>query len=134
MILVADQDDGVAFARELDGFQMDLGDQRAGGVDDGEAALFALTPDFGRNAVGAENGAPAIGHFAQFFDKNGAQFAQFVHHMFVVDDFFADVNGAAVEIQGDLDHVDGAHHARAKSARLQKVNLLVCRRYLRRSA
>ena len=35
---VADQDNGVALARKSDRFQMDLGHQRAGGIDDLEIA------------------------------------------------------------------------------------------------
>ena len=39
MILMPDQDDGVALLGELDRFQMDLGHQRAGGVDDVQLPL-----------------------------------------------------------------------------------------------
>ena len=42
MILVADQNDGVTLPGELLGFQMDLGDQRTGRVDDFQAALARL--------------------------------------------------------------------------------------------
>ena len=39
--LMADQDDGVAFPGEADRLEMDLGDQRAGGVDGAQAAAAA---------------------------------------------------------------------------------------------
>ena len=73
----------------------------------------------------AENGAGAGRHFLEFLDENRAQFAKFVDHVLVVDDFLANVDRRAIEVERDLDHVDGAHDAGAESAGLEKVNLLV---------
>ena len=90
----------------------------------GRLALFALAADFRGNAVSAENGAPAVGHFGQFFHENRAQLAQLVHHVLVVDDFLADIDRRTIEIQRDLDHIDRAHDAGAESARLEQIDLL----------
>ncbi len=51
--------------------------------------------------------------------------AQFFNHVAVVDDFLTDVDGRAVEIEGDFDNVDGAHDAGAKTAGFQEQNLLL---------
>ncbi len=73
----------------------------------------------------AENGTSAVGHFVQFLDENGAEFAEFLNYVFVVNDFLADVDRATVEIQGDFDDIDSPDHAGAEPTRLEKVNLLV---------
>src|SRR6185312_13264369 len=125
MVLVADQDDRVAFARELDGFEMHLRDQRTGRVDDGEAPFLALLANFRGNAVRAEDGAGAGRDFLKLFHKYRAEVAKLVDDVFVVDNFLADVNRRPVEVQSDFDHVDGAHHAGTESAGLEKVDLLV---------
>ena len=48
---VADQDDGVAFASVADGFEVDLDDERAGGVDGEQPAFLGLVADLRRDAV-----------------------------------------------------------------------------------
>src|SRR5665213_3809227 len=125
VVFVTDQDNGVALARELYGFEVNLGDQRTGGINDRQSALFALTPDFRRYAVGAENSTAAIRHLRQFFDKHRAERPQFFHHVLVVYDFLADVHGPPVKVQGNLDDIDRTHHTGAESAGFQKVNLLI---------
>ena len=87
-------------------------------------AFLALSANFRRNAVRAENGARAGRHFFEFLDENGAQLAQFIDHVLVMDDFLAHIDRRAVEVQSDFDHIDGAHHAGAKTAGLEEVNLL----------
>ena len=45
-----------------------------------------------RHAVGAENRPRAHRHFFQLFDEHRPRLAQFVHHVFVMHDFLADVD------------------------------------------
>src|SRR5215469_10694280 len=120
MVLMADEDDTIPFARELDGFQMHFCNKRAGGVDDLQAPFFCLAANGGRNPVGAEDGAGARGDFVQFLHEDGARIAQLVHYVLVMHDFLADINGRPVKVQSDLDYVDGAHYASAEAARLEK--------------
>ena len=61
-----------------------------------------------------------VGTSSSSFDEDGTEPAQLVHHVAVVDDFLADVNRRAVEVQSDLDHVDSAHDTGAESARAQE--------------
>ena len=42
-----------------------------------------------------------------------------------MDNFPANIDGRAKGFKGDLDHVNGAHHARTKSAWFQKKNTAV---------
>ena len=61
VIAMADQDQRIAFLGELDGLDVDLGDQRTGGVNDAQAcAVLLACADFGRNAVGAVDDALAV--------------------------------------------------------------------------
>ena len=117
---MADEDQRITFFGELDGFDVNLGDQRAGSVDDAQAALRAVLANFGRNSVGAVDDALAVGDFVFAIDEDGALAAQFVDHKAVVDDLFADVNRRAEGFEGDADDVDGAHHAGAEAAGLQE--------------
>ena len=118
VVVVADEDEGITFLGELDGFDVDLGDERAGGIDHAQAAAGAVLADFGRNAVGALDDAFAVGDFVFAIDEDGALAAEFVHHEAVVDDFLADVDGRAEGLEGDADDVDGADDAGAEAARL----------------
>jgi hypothetical protein len=75
--------------------------------------------------MGAEDGASTFGDFVELFYKDGASFAQFVHHVFVVDNFFTDVDWRAVEVQSDFDDIDSSDHAGTKASRLEQEDLLV---------
>ena len=74
MVAVADEHQRIALLGEFDGLNMDLGDQRAGGVDDLETAAFAALADRRRNAVGRVNDALAIGDVVDFVDEDRALF------------------------------------------------------------
>ena len=96
-----------------------------GGVDDVQAAFAGLRAHRGSHAMGAENGPCARGDFVEFFYKDRAGIAQFIHHVLVVNDFFADVDRRAVEVERDLHHIDRSHHTGTKASRLEQENLLV---------
>ena len=90
--------------------------------------VFALTANFRGNAVSTEDGTSAVRHFGEFFHENGAQFTKLFHHVFVVDNLLADINGTTIEIQRDLDNIDSPHDAGTKSPRFEKIDLLVSAR------
>src|ERR1019366_3056120 len=87
--------------------------------------FLTLAANFRRDAVRAEYCARAGGHFFELFDKDRAHFAQLVHDVFVMDDFFADIDWRAVQVESDLDHINGSDDAGAEAAGLQEVDLLV---------
>src|SRR5690606_13242944 len=70
--LMDDEHDEVALAGETPGFRMDLGDERAGGVDDSEVADGGLVADGGGDTVGGEDEGRAVGDFGKRIDKGGA--------------------------------------------------------------
>src|SRR5258708_7324848 len=130
VIAMADQYERVAFFGKLNRFNVNLGDQRAGGIDHAQPALFAGTAHFGRDAVGAVNHALAGRNFIHRVNKNGAFALQFFHHETVVHDLFADVDRRAEGLKGDADDVDGSHYAGAKAARLEQQKAFLAFRHL----
>src|SRR5580700_11207450 len=103
MILMPDQYNARAIARESYGLQVHFGDQWASGVDYVELAFLSLLADGWRDSMRAED---------------GAGLAQFVNDVFVVDDFLAHVDRRAVKIERNFHHVDSPYYARAKATRL----------------
>src|SRR6185437_1453424 len=55
VVAVSYENERVALLGEFDGLDMDLGDERAGGVDDLEMPVSRLLPDRRRDTVGGEN-------------------------------------------------------------------------------
>ncbi len=96
---VADQDDGVAFSRVADGFEMDLDDERAGGVDGEEPALAGLVADLGRDAVRTVKERRARRNFVERLDKNGAAVAESLDDELVVNDLVINVERRTEEIE-----------------------------------
>jgi hypothetical protein len=99
---------------------MDLGDQRAGGVEDVEAALFGFASHRLRHAVGAEDQGGAVGNLAQVFDEDGALGLEVIDHVAVVHDFVADVDRAAKLFQRAFDDSDGTLDTGAEATGIGK--------------
>src|SRR6185503_12329873 len=111
---MADQHDlapliGVALA-----LAMDLGDQRAGGVDHRQVARFGLVLDGAGYAVGAENRHAAGRDFSELVDEMRALGAQSLDHMPVMDDLVPDIDRGSVFLECALDDFDRALDAGAK--------------------
>ena len=117
---VADQDHGAALVVVLFDFEMDLGNERAGGVDNAQVAVLGAVPFAGRDAMSAENDALAGGHLVEALDKNRAFAFQCLEHEAVVHDLMAHVERASVGTQRTADSLDGTIDAGAESARLSQ--------------
>jgi len=74
--------------------------------------------------MGTEDDAATFGHFAQFFDKDCTGGTQLIDNMPIVDNFFADVNRRAIQIERNSNDIDGTYHAGAEAAGLQQNDLL----------
>ena len=115
MPLMADEDDlapvsGIALA-----FLVDLGDQRAGGVDHRQAAPLGRVFDRLADAMGAEHGDRALRYLVDLVDEHGALVAQGLDDMFVVDDLVAHIDRRPVDFQGALDNRNRPLDAGAES-------------------
>ena len=96
---------------------MHFGDERAGGVNDTQILTLGIFPDAGCHAVGTENDGGTMGDFREFFDEYGSLVAQRRHHVTVVDDLLADIDGLVIDLQGTFNHFDGTLYPGAKPSR-----------------
>jgi len=103
---------------------MHLGDQRAGGVEDVEAALGRLAAHRLADAVGAEHQGRAGRHLGQVFDEDRALGLQVIDDIGVVHDLVAHIDGRAELDQRPLDDLDRTIDTGAKAARLGQHDFL----------
>ena len=96
---VPDEDYGVAFTGVLDGFEVDLGNQRAGGVYDVQSPGLGLLPDGRGDAVRGKDHDAAFRDIVDVFHEDGPFVPQFVHDVRVVHDFVSNVNGRLETLQ-----------------------------------
>ena len=118
MAVVADHHHFAAELAHLGHFDVHLGYQRAGGVEDGQAARGRLGAHGARDAVGGKHQRIAGRDVIELLDEDRALVAQVLDDIGVVDDFVTHVDRRAELLQGALDDVDGAVDAGAKAARL----------------
>ena len=93
MTRVANEQNVQSLAGESLGLLVHLGDQRAGGVDHLETSQPRLRMDGWRNTVRGEDHRRPLGHLRKFIDEDGTTVLQIFHHMTVVDDLLADIDG-----------------------------------------
>src|SRR2546430_1633784 len=96
---------------------MNLGDQRASGVNDSQLAGFGFVAHRWRHAMGAENQHCAVRNLFNGFDKDRAAAAQLLDHVSVMHDFMVNIHWRTIGFEGQLDDIHRAHHAGAKAAR-----------------
>ena len=94
--LVADHHDRVAVGGEAARLDVDLGDQRAGGVDRAQLAGGGVVVDGRGDAVGGEDDHLALRHLGLLLDEDRAALGELLDHVLVVDDLLADVDRGAV--------------------------------------
>jgi hypothetical protein len=119
---MADQDQGPAFRHIALALVVDLGDQRAGGVEHRQAARRGFLLHTARHAVGAEDSDRKRRHLGEILDEDGALVLQAFDHVLVVDDLVADIDRRAIFLERALDDLDRPHHARAKASRLRQIH------------
>ena len=113
---MADQDHIEAVARIALHFHVHLRDQRTGGIEHREPAILGAELDGRGHAMRRENQRGARGHLLQILDEHGAEVAQPIHHMLVVDHFVAHIHRCAEHGQRALDDLDGAIHTGTEAA------------------
>ena len=104
---------------------MDLGHERARGVDRPQLPALGVGVDRGRDAVGGEDRDRALGdRVVELVDEDRAALAQRLDDVLVVDDLLAHVDRRAVQVERALDGLDRAVDARAVAARRREQELL----------
>ena len=96
---------------------MDLGHQRAGGVDRPQLPLAGDAANLRRNAVGREEQRGAERHLGQIVDERHAAAAKVLDDVLVVDDLVVDVNRRLERRQRQVERLDRHVHARTETAR-----------------
>ncbi len=114
---VADQHDRVALLRELARLDVDLGDQRTGGVDRAQAPPFRVLVHLRGDAVCGEDDQLALRDLGLLVDEDRAPLGELLDDVLVVDDLLAHVYRRAVQLQGLLDRLHGSVDAGAVAAR-----------------
>src|SRR2546430_6892176 len=101
---------------------MDLGDERADGVDDAKPALLTVFADGRRNAVRGEDADLTGRNLVLVVDEDGAEQFETAHDVVVVHDLVPDVDRRAVLDEQPLDDLDRAVHTPTKKARRREEN------------
>ena len=117
---MADHDDLPTLVAHLGHFDVDLGNQGTGGVEDAQPALARRVPHGAAHAVGREDHGGVVGYLVQLVDEDGPLAAQVSHHVIVVDDLVPDVDRRAVRLQRPFDDLDRAIDPGTESARLRE--------------
>jgi hypothetical protein len=114
----ADQDKRAALADIALALVVDLGHQRTGRVEHRQPARRRLLFHALRHAVGAEDRDRVGRHLGEILHEPRALGFEAFDDVLVVHDLVAHVDGRPIFLQRALDDLNGANHARAKSARL----------------
>ena len=120
---VADQRDLVALAGETLRLHVDLGHERAGGVDGAQAASHRRLAHRGRDAVRAEDQERFGRHFVGVLDEDRTLRTQVVDDVPVVHDLVAHVDGRTKALQDQFDDRDGAVDPGAEATRAREMDL-----------
>ena len=107
----------------LSGLAVDLGHQRACGIQIQKIAALG----FGRHglghAMGGKNNVTICGNFVQFLHKDGTLCLQLLYNGAVMNDLVSNIDRRAVTANGFLHHTDGAVHPGTKAARASQKDL-----------
>jgi len=110
VIFVADQNNGAFFAGEFQRFQVHLGDQGTGSVDDFQGTRLGLIANGWRHTVGTEYQYRAVRYRINGFDKNRSTAAQLLHNIRVMNDFVMHVHRRPISFERQLNNIHGAHY------------------------
>ncbi len=119
---MADQDQRAALGDVPLALIVDLGDQRAGGIEHRKPAGSGFFLDAAGHAVGAEHGHGAGRNLGEVLDEDRAFVLQALDHVFVMHDLVPDIDRRAVLLKRAFHDFDGAHDTGAKAAGLREIH------------
>ncbi len=117
------QDTFAPITAVLGDFQMHLGHQRTGGIEDLQSALLRFEPHSLGNAVGTEDDDYVVRHLIELFDKDRPTRTQVFHHELVVHHFMPYIDRRAEDFQSTVDDFDGAIDTSAEAAGIGEFDL-----------
>src|SRR6185437_14377128 len=113
-----DQDDIAPLARVALHFHVNLGHQRAGRIEYGQASFLRLPLDRARYSVRGEDDRALPGHFRELLHEHRPQSAQTLDDVMIVDDLVAHVDRPAEQLDRPLDDVDRPVDACTETTRI----------------
>ena len=111
-----DKDHAVAGVGEAPHLNVHLRHERARGVDRCQVPVGSLAVDLGRDAVRREDEPSLPRYVGRRLDEDRAACFEVAHHVRVVDDLLAHVDGWPVDVEGAFDGLDGSLDSGAKAA------------------
>src|SRR3974390_1164205 len=121
--LVTHQDNGTTLPRKTDGFQMHLGHQGTGRVDNLQMLCRGFLSHFRRGPMRTEDGYRACRNVVNLLDKDHAPGPEGLDHVAIVHNLLANVDGAFENGQGYFHDFDGSVHAGTEAAWLWQTNI-----------
>ena len=115
-----DEQDVVILRGKAPGLVVNLGDQRAGGVDGAQAAVCCLLMHLRRYPVRGKNHHRALRDFLGLLHEDRAALLQRPDHMGVMHDLLADVHRSPESLQRHLDRLDSPVDPGAVTAGLRE--------------
>mmetsp|Transcript_7179 Transcript_7179/g.14079 ORF Transcript_7179/g.14079 Transcript_7179/m.14079 type:complete len:349 (-) Transcript_7179:1346-2392(-) len=106
VLLVSDEDDVLSLGCRLLHVHVDLGDQRAGGVDLVQLSVCSLLTDLGGNAVGRVDHLGALRNISKVLNEDRPLLPETVTHDLVVHDLVLHIDGRSPDLDGRLNGVD----------------------------
>ena len=113
---MSDQDHVTASLAVAGYFHMHLGHQWTGRVEDLQSAVAAGATYSLGNTVRRKDDGCVVGNLVQFVDENSPRSRQAIHHVTVVHDLMADVDGCTVKVEHPFDDFDRSVDTGAESA------------------
>ena len=97
-------------------FQVNLGHEWTGGVDDAQRITFGGGANFGRHPVSTEDEERTRRDVGRVFDEDGSLRAQILDHVLVVDDLVPNIHGRAKTFERDFDDLDRSVYTRTEAS------------------
>src|SRR6266478_1199593 len=119
---MADQNQGPSLRHIALALIVDLGHQRAGGIEHRQAAGRGLFLDAPGHPMGAKYRDRVRRYFRQILDEDGTLVLEAFNDVFVVHDFVADIDRRPILLKGALDDLDRTHDAGTKAAGLGEIH------------
>ena len=91
-----------------------------------QIALAGFSADGGRHSMSTKHQRSTSRHVGEFLNKDHAPLLEALDDPLVVNDRVADVQGRPVNLESEIDDLNGIRYAGTKAARRGEQNLLHC--------
>src|SRR4051794_10414691 len=118
MAFVADKENRVSFTGKAHGFEMNFGDQGAGGVDGAQPALGGSLADGRGDAVSAIKDVGPVRDLVDRVNEDDAARAKALDDMAIMHDLVVNIERRAEKFESALQALDRHIHAGTKAARI----------------